>query len=170
VVSGSRTPEPIEHLEEIAPEAYVELLAAGRVLEKAERDIQDVEFTVERGTLWLLQSRAAKRSADAAVRAAVELVREGTITREEAVARVTTEQAQAVLRPRLRDDVRARGRLLARGEAASVGVGSGVAVESCEEAERRAALGERVVLVRPDAWYRCRNCTMGSRSKWRRSL
>jgi pyruvate, orthophosphate dikinase len=149
VVSGSRTPDSLDGLARILPEAHAELLAAGRVLEEAERDAQDVEFTVERGTLWLLQSRAAKRSADAAIRIAVELAREGKITREEAIRRVTAEQVRAVLRPRLHNDARSGALLLTRGEAASPGVGAGIAVEHCDEAEERAASGQQVVLMRP---------------------
>jgi pyruvate,orthophosphate dikinase len=149
VVSGTSTPEPLDRLAEVLPDAYAELLAAGRVLEEAERDVQDVEFTVERGTLWLLQTRSAKRSADAAIRIAVELAQEGKIAREEAIKRVTAEQLRAMVRPRLRDDARNGATLLARGEAASPGIGAGVAVEDCDDAERRAGNGESVVLVRP---------------------
>jgi pyruvate,orthophosphate dikinase len=149
VVSGTRTPEPLERLAELLPNVYAELLVAGRVLEEAERDVQDVEFTVERGTLWLLQTRSAKRSADAAIRIAVELAQEGKVAREEAIRRVTADELRALLRPRFRDGARTDATLLARGEAASPGIGEGVAVEDCDEAERRAGNGERVVLVRP---------------------
>jgi pyruvate,orthophosphate dikinase len=149
VVSGTRTPDPIERLAEALPDAYAELLAAGRMLEVAEKDVQDIEFTVERGTLWLLQSRSAKRSADAAIRIAVELANEGKIAREDAIRRVTSEHVRAVQRPRLRDETRSSALLLTRGDAASPGVGAGVAVEDCDETESRSAAGERVVLVRP---------------------
>jgi pyruvate, orthophosphate dikinase len=149
VVSGTRTPEPIERLAEALPDVYAELLAAGRILEEAEQDVQDIEFTVERGTLWLLQARSAKRSADAAIRIAVELANEGKIAREDAIRRVTSEQVRAVQRPRLRDEARRSALLLTRGEAASPGVGAGVAVEDCDETESRSAAGERIVLVRP---------------------
>src|SRR5206468_5189684 len=109
VVSGTRTPQPIERLAEALPDVYAELLAAGRILEEAEQDVQDIEFTVERGTLWLLQTRSAKRSADAAIRIAVELANEGKIAREDAIRRVTSEQVRAVQRPPLRDEARRSG-------------------------------------------------------------
>jgi pyruvate,orthophosphate dikinase len=149
VVSGARTPASLESLSALMPHAHEELLVAGRLLENVERDVQDVEFTIERDTLFLLQTRTAKRSADAAVRIAVDLAREGKIGKDEAVGRLTAAQVRAVLRPRLSQGARAATRVLARGEPASPGVGTGAVVEDCDEAERRAADGERVVLVRP---------------------
>jgi pyruvate,orthophosphate dikinase len=149
VVSGARTPASLDSLAALMPQAHAELLAAGRLLEKVERDVQDVEFTIERGTLFFLQTRTAKRSADAAVRIAVDLAREGTIEKDDAIGRVTVEQVRAVLRPRLAPQARGAARVLARGEPASPGVAVGAVVEDCDEAEQRAAAGERVVLVRP---------------------
>jgi pyruvate, orthophosphate dikinase len=149
VVSGERTPSTLAALAKTLPDAHEQLLAGGRALERAERDVQDIEFTIERGVLYFLQCRAAKRSAEAAVRLAVELAREGLITQQEAVSRVTAEQARAVLRPRLGAAVRRGAKILARGEAASPGVGSGAVVADSDEAERCAAQGQRVVLVRP---------------------
>ena len=149
VVSGERTPSTLAALAESLPAAHDELLAGGRLLEHAERDVQDVEYTIERGTLYFLQCRPAKRSAEAAVRLAVDLAKEGLISKQEAVSRVSAEQAGAVLRPRLAQAARRDARVLARGEAASPGVGSGTVVGDSDEAERRAADGERVVLVRP---------------------
>jgi pyruvate,orthophosphate dikinase len=149
VVSGARTPAPLDSLAALVPQAHEELLAAGRLLEDVEGDVQDVEFTIERGTLFFLQTRTAKRSADAAVRIAVDLAREGRIGKDEAIGRVTVAQVRAVLRPRLAPNARSAARVLARGEPASPGVGAGAVVEDCDEAEQRAAEGERVVLVRP---------------------
>jgi pyruvate,orthophosphate dikinase len=149
VVSGERTPSTLAALAKILPAAHDGLVASGRLLEQAERDVQDVEYTIERGVLYFLQCRAAERSAEAAVRLAVDLAKEGLISKEEAVSRVSAEQASAVLRPRLDAAARGGAKLLARGEAASPGVGAGAVVVDSDEAERRAAQAERVVLVRP---------------------
>ena len=149
VVSGERTPSTLAALAKILPAAHDELVAGGRLLEHAERDVQDVEYTIERGVLYFLQCRPAKRSADAAVRLAVDLANEGLISKQEAVSRVSAEQASAVLRPSLGDAERRGAKMLARGEGASPGVGSGTVVGDSDEAERRAAQAERVVLVRP---------------------
>jgi pyruvate, orthophosphate dikinase len=149
VVSGTTTPEPLDALRALLPDAHAALLAAARILERAERDAQDVEFTVDRGRLWFLQTRAAKRSPEAAVRIAVDLAGEGVISRDEALSRVTIEQVETLLRPRLSAEARAAATVLARGEPASQGIAQGLAVEDCDEAERRAEAGEDVVLARP---------------------
>ena len=148
VVAGTKSPAPLDRLRELLPEAHAELLAGARRLETEEREVQDVEFTVERGRLYFLQSRAAKRSAEAAVRIAVDLVDENLITRETALARVTPEQVETLLRPRLDEAARERAEIVASGLAASPGVASGIAVLDPDEAERRAAEGETVVLAR----------------------
>ena len=148
VVAGTKSPAPLERLRALLPDAHAELLAGARLLETEERDVQDVEFTVERGRLYFLQSRAAKRSAEAAVRIAVDLVGEDLITPKEALARVTPEQVETLLRPRLDDAARAGAEVVASGLAASPGVASGLAVLDPDEAERRAADGEAVVLAR----------------------
>ncbi len=149
VVSGARTPSPLSELAALLPDAHRALLDGARRLEEMERDVQDVEFTIERGTLYFLQSRAAKRSPEAAVRIAVELAEEGRIDRAEALRRVTTAQVETLLRPRLVESGRAAATELARGEPACPGVGAGVVVQDCDEAGRRAAEGEAVVLARP---------------------
>ncbi|MEU2120478.1 pyruvate, phosphate dikinase [Nocardia niwae] len=146
VVSGRATPRPLDELATLLPQVHGELVAAADLLERDGRDIQDIEFTVEAGALWLLQSRPAKRSARAAVRAAVAMAEEGLIGAEEALSRVTAEQVRAVLRPSTGEY---SGTPLARGEAACPGLASGVVVSDPHEAERRAEAGADVILVRP---------------------
>ena len=148
VVSGRFTPLPLDAMREHAPAALDGLLAASRKLERHQTDIQDIEFTVQRGELFLLQSRSAKRSAQAAVRAAVDMVDEGLIDIDTALRRVTAEQAAALLRPALDAAAVAAAEVLAHGESACPGAAVGVAVGDPDEAERRAAAGEAVILVR----------------------
>lgn len=147
VVSGRTTPRPLSDLAATQPEVHDRLLAAAALLERDGRDIQDIEFTVESGTLWMLQSRPAKRSARAAVRAAVAMADEGLITTTEALERVAAEQVRAVLQPST--TAHTTGEALARGESACPGLAFGVVVTDPEEAEARAAAGDAVVLVRP---------------------
>ena len=149
VVSGKHTPKPLAALGADTPEALESLLAAARKLEQAGRDVQDIEFTVERGRLYLLQSRAAKLAPHAAARVAVDLAREGLIDARAAVMRVTPEQVRILLSPRIRERALQASQVLASGEAASPGVGVGVVVSDSDEAERRAHAGEAVVLARP---------------------
>ncbi|MDT7708354.1 MAG: pyruvate, orthophosphate dikinase [Pseudonocardiales bacterium] len=147
VVSGERTPLPLAHLAEQLPGIHRELLAAARRLEIEDGDVQDVEFTVQCGTLYLLQTRAAKRSPAAAVRLAVDLVDEGLITESEAVGRVSAEQVRQLLRPRLDPEDRRGATTLATGEAASPGAGAGIALSDPDEVVERAARGEQVVFL-----------------------
>ncbi len=150
VVSGSHTPVPIERLRESLPAMHAELMKAADTLERENHDVQDIEFTVERGRLYLLQSRSAKRSPAAAVRCAVEMVSEGLIDEDEALRRVSSDQVRLLLRPRLAAHVDPeRETVLARGEAASPGAGFGIIVEDADEAERLAVAGQPVVLSRP---------------------
>ena len=146
VVSGERDPLPLTALDAGIRDQLVE---AGRTLEREGRDAQDVEFTVERGRLYLLQTRTAKRAPLAAVRIAVDLVDEGLIEPDEALRRVTPDQVRTLLRPRIADDVRSAAEVLARGEPACPGIAQGVAVVDPDEAEQRTGAGEQVVLVRP---------------------
>ena len=149
VVSGKFTPRPLEEMGRTVPEALDTLLAAARTLEHEHGDVQDIEFTVQQSKLWLLQSRAAKRAAPAALRIAVDLVQEQRIDAATAVSRVTDEQLAALMNPRLADAGNGGKAPLASGEAACPGVGIGVVVTDSDEAERRAALGDAVVLARP---------------------
>ncbi|WP_330254576.1 pyruvate, phosphate dikinase [Nocardia sp. NBC_00565] len=147
VVSGRTTPRPLDDLAATQPAVHRELLAAAELLERDGRDIQDIEFTVESGRLWLLQSRPAKRSARAAVRAAVAMVDEGLIDANEALRRVSVDQLRTVLRPASGDNTGLSP--LAHGESACPGLASGVVVTDPDVAETRSAAGEHVILVRP---------------------
>jgi pyruvate,orthophosphate dikinase len=148
VVSGRVTPEPLSTLAARAPELHQEILDAAATLETANREVQDVEFTVQHGRLYLLQSRSAKLSARAAIQTSLDLVQEGLIDEDAALRRITPDQARSVLAPRLRDDATHLA-ALSHGEGACPGVGIGAVVHDPDEAERRAADGEDVVLVRP---------------------
>jgi pyruvate,orthophosphate dikinase len=148
VVSGTRTPLGIDEMANLLPGAYTELLATERRLETHFRDMQDIEFTVERGRLYLLQTRTGKRSAAAAVRVATDMVDEGLITCDRAVQRVAPEQLAHLLHPVIEADVRATP--LCTGLPASPGAASGVAVFDPDVAEQRAAHGEHVILVRDE--------------------
>jgi pyruvate,orthophosphate dikinase len=145
VVSGKFTPLPLEIMKEREPEAHAALLEASALLERENSDVQDIEFTVQTGQLYLLQSRSAKRAPQAAIRFAVDMVEEGRIDTAIALSRVSAEQAVAVLLPRLTGG---EAELIAQGEGACPGAASGVLVGDSDEAERRAAAGEDVILVR----------------------
>src|SRR5271163_879491 len=149
VVSGKFTPEPLSTLAKELPEAHAGLLAAAQTLERAGRDVQDIEFTIERGQLFFLQSRAAKLAPHAAVRIAVDLVRDGLIDEDAALSRITPEQVRILLAPHISEQALHSAHALASGEGASPGVGIGVLVSDPDEAERRAHLGESVILARP---------------------
>ena len=154
VVAGIRTPQPLraasrapdDSLEATMPEAFRELARIASTLEKHFRDMQDLEFTIQAGKLYMLQCRTAKRAARAAVRAAVDMAKEGLIGKEEAVLRVDPSGLDQLLHPTL--DPTAPKRLLARGLAASPGAASGHIVFNADEAERRAGQGKPVILVR----------------------
>jgi pyruvate,orthophosphate dikinase len=145
VVAGIRDPLPISRMGEVMPGAYAELLRAQEALEQHFRDAQDLEFTVERGTLYLLQTRTAKRTGRAAVRIAVEMVDEGLISIDEAVRRVQPDQLDQLLHPTL--DPNAEVRVLTTGLPASPGAASGKVVFNPDEAAERGA-HEPVILVR----------------------
>jgi pyruvate, orthophosphate dikinase len=148
VVSGTRAPEPLDALAALLPRVHAQLIDHARRLEQRNRDVQDIEFTVESGRLWLLQTRSAKRSPRGAIAIAAALGREGLISPAEAVSRVTADQVRAVLVPGLDPDERAAAPLLAHGTPACPGFGTGVVVTDPDEAEARAADGEAVVLAR----------------------
>jgi pyruvate,orthophosphate dikinase len=146
VVAGIRTPEPLDTMRESMPDAFDELLETMSRLERHYRDMQDIEFTVEEGRLYLLQTRSAKRTAAAALKAAVSMVDEELISKEEAVGRIDTGQLDQLLHPMLDPD--AEYVVAAKGLNASPGAASGAVVFDAETAERRGAAGERVILVR----------------------
>jgi pyruvate,orthophosphate dikinase len=148
VVAGIRTPEPIERMKRRLPDAYAELVETMRRLEDHYREMQDIEFTVEEGRLYLLQTRSGKRTAAAALRIAVDMVDEGAISREEAVARIDPGQLNQLLHPML--DPRAEYEVAARGLNASPGAAVGRVVLDADAAEERGKSGEDVILVRTE--------------------
>jgi len=148
VVAGIRTPQSIEEMAQKFPKAYEQLVATYQRLEKHYRDMQDLEFTVERGTLYLLQTRNGKRTGAAAVKIAVDMVKEGLITKEEALLRVSPDALDQLLHPMI--DPAAPITLLAKGLPASPGAASGQAVFTADEAFEWAAQGKAVILVREE--------------------
>ncbi|MCX7832173.1 MAG: pyruvate, phosphate dikinase [Actinobacteria bacterium] len=146
VVAGIRTPQPIQKMKEEIPEAFEQLLKLMDTLEKHYRDMQDIEFTVEKGKLYMLQTRSGKRTAKAAVRIAVEMVHEGLINKEEAVMRVKPEQLDQLLHPQI--DPNAKVEVLTKGLPASPGAATGKVVFDADLAEELGKKGEKVILVR----------------------
>ena len=152
VVAGIRTPQPMASkgdgtsLEEKWPHLYQELVDVRNNLEKHYKDMQDMEFTIEHGKLWMLQCRNGKRTAAAAVRMAVEMVEEGLLNKEEAIMRVGAEQLDQLLHPMW--DPKAPKNVIATGLPASPGAAVGRAVFCAEDAENWAAKGEKVILIR----------------------
>jgi len=146
VVAGIRTPEPIEAMRDRLPDAFEQLLGTMQQLEKNYRDMQDIEFTVEDGKLYLLQTRSAKRTAAAALKAAVAMTEESLISREEAVARIDPGQLDQLLHPRI--DPSAELEVAAQGLNASPGAACGGIVLDADLAEERGLAGESVILVR----------------------
>lgn len=156
VVAGIRTPQPINivakknsdevALEEAMPEAYAELVAIYKKLEKHYRDMQDIEFTIEKGTLYMLQTRNGKRTAASAVKIAVDMVKEGLISETEAVLRVAPGQLDQLLHPMI--DPKAEKKVIAKGLPASPGAAVGRAVFTSEDAYAWTEKGEKVILVR----------------------
>jgi pyruvate,orthophosphate dikinase len=148
IVSGSHTPGPLEVMRENVSDAMQELLRSADSLERFHRDVQDIEFTVERGRLYFLQTRSAKRAPYAAVCIAEAMVKEGHIDPDEALRRVSPDQIRLLLMPRLAEGAAAHAPILARGEGASPGIASGVVVLEADTAETRAKSGDHVVLAR----------------------
>jgi len=146
VVSGTRTPLPIATLKERLPHSYQELERLARTLERHFRDVQDMEFTIERGTLYMLQTRRGQRSGQAAVQVACDMVDEGLITEEEAVARIPPHDLTQLLHPTI--DPRSTLDLLTTGLPASPGAACGTAVFDADRAESLGRAGQSVILVR----------------------
>jgi pyruvate, orthophosphate dikinase len=146
VVAGIRTPQPIAEMKTSLPEAYEQLVDTMRRLEDHYREMQDIEFTVEEGRLYLLQTRSGKRTAHSALRIVVEMVDEGLITREEAVARIDPGQLDQLLHPMI--DPKADYEVVAKGLNASPGAATGKIVLDADLAEERGRAGEDVILVR----------------------
>ena len=148
VVAGVRTPMPIVQMKDKFPEAYAEFEAVCEKLEKHYRDMQDMEFTVENGKLYMLQCRSGKRTAQAALKIACDLVDEGMRTEEEAVAMIEPRNLDTLLHPQFDTDALKKAIPIGRGLGASPGAACGKAVFTAEDAEAWAARGEKVVLVR----------------------
>jgi pyruvate,orthophosphate dikinase len=146
VVAGTRTPNPISQLKKELPKVYEEFNAITQLLEKHYHDMQDCEFTIERGKLWMLQTRTGKRTGAAAVRIAVDMAQEKLIDRKTAVLRVTPEHLDQLLHPTV--DPKTKAQVLATGLPASPGAAQGEVVFSPDEAEEMAKEGHQVVLVR----------------------
>jgi pyruvate, orthophosphate dikinase len=154
VVSGIRTPSKIDRLQQDLPHVYEQFQEIASRLEQHYHDMQDLEFTVEKGRLYMLQTRSGKRTAQAAVKIAVDMVAEGLIGEQEAVKRVDTASVSILLLPRFDEEDKKKaaseGRLLAKGLNASPGAASGKAIFTADEAERQGKAGTPVVLVRPE--------------------
>ena len=147
VVAGIRTPQPISQLREVNPEAYAQFEEIAKGLEKHYKDMQDMEFTIERGKLYMLQTRNGKRTAQAALKIAVDMVDEGLCTREEAILRIEPKQLDALLHPRFDETALKAAEPAAKGLAASPGAGCGGICFTAEDAREQAQHGP-VVLVR----------------------
>jgi len=150
VVAGIRTPQPIAELKKTIPGAYKDFVAICDKLEKHYHDMQDMEFTIEHGKLFMLQTRNAKRTAAAALKIAVDMEHEGLVTRDQALLMVEPKQLDDLLHPMFdaKDLKAAEDRIIAKGLAASPGAGCGEVVFSAEEAKEKAEAGKKVVLVR----------------------
>ncbi len=147
VVAGIRTPHQITEMERELPQVYKQFSEIAQRLEQHYRDVQDMEFTIERGKLFMLQTRSGKRGADAAVKIAVDMVHEGVITKEEALMRVEASQVDQLLHTRLDPDVHYD--VIARGTNAAPGAATGQAVVDSDTAEEWGKAGKPVILVRP---------------------
>ena len=148
VVAGIRTPQPISKLEEDLPECYKEFMDIAHRLENHYRDMQDMEFTIEQGKLYFLQTRNGKRTAQAALKIAVDLVEEGLLSKEEAILKVEPKQLDSLLHPTFDIDELKKSAVIAKGLPASPGAGCGKVYFTAEDAKFAADRGEKVVLVR----------------------
>ena len=150
VVAGIRTPQPIDTLKEVMPEIYKQFIDTVKTLEHHYKDMQDVEFTIENGRLFFLQTRNGKRTAASAINVAVDLVEEGLITKEEAIMRIEPKQLDQLLHPKFEDKALKEATVLTKGLPASPGAGSGKIYFSAEDATKASQNGEKVILVRQE--------------------
>jgi len=148
VVAGIRTPQPISTLKEVMPEVYEQFLEIAEKLEKHYKDMQDMEFTIENGKLYMLQTRNGKRSAEAAIKIAVDLVNEKMITIDEALLKVDPKQLDTLLHPQFDEDALKKAKVAGTGIPASPGAACGKVYFTAESAKEKAADGEKVILVR----------------------
>ena len=150
VVAGIRTPKKIAQLKDEMPEVYEQFVDISNQLEKHYRDVQDMEFTVERGKLWMLQTRTGKRTAQAAVKIAVDMANEGVISKEEALQRLDPMTINQLLLPRFDEKAKKVAGVLAKGLNASPGAATGIAAFDADTAEEWGKAGKAVILVRPE--------------------
>ena len=150
VVAGIRTPLSIDKLKDIMPEIYEEFINTAHKLEQHYKDMQDIEFTIEQGKLYMLQTRSGKRTAEAALRAAVEMVEEGLITKEDAVMRVEPKSLDQLLHPKFDPEELKKSTPLAKGLPASPGAASGKIYFTADDAVAAALRGEPAILVRKE--------------------
>ena len=150
VVAGIRTPQKIATLENIMPDIYKQFVETADKLEKHYRDMQDIEFTIERGKLFLLQTRNGKRTAKSAINVAVDLVQEGLITKEEAIMRIEPNQLDQLLHPKFEDKSLKEAEVLAKGLPASPGAASGKIYFSAEDVVEASKDGTETILVRQE--------------------
>jgi pyruvate,orthophosphate dikinase len=148
VVAGIRTPKPISELRRDMPEVYKQLEGLRHTLEMHYREVQDFEFTIEKGKLWCLQTRNGKMNASAFIKTSIDMVNEGLISEQQAILRIQPEMLAQLLHPRL--DPKAKVRVLAQGLPASPGAASGKIVFNADRAESKGKLGEKVILVREE--------------------
>lgn len=152
VVAGTRTPHPISELKKEDPKIYKQLDDFRKILEKHYKDMMDIEFTIQQGKLWMLQCRVGKRTGFAAIKMAVDMVKEKLISREDAIGRIEPNQLNQLLRPIFdqteKNKAISGGRLLAKGLNAGPGAASGKVALSAEDAEQMASKGDKVILVR----------------------
>ncbi|MBN2335050.1 pyruvate, phosphate dikinase [Candidatus Bathyarchaeota archaeon] len=150
VVAGIRTPIPIAEMKEQQPKLYKELEGIADTVERHYTDMQDMEFTVEKGKLWILQTRTGKRTARSAIKIAVDMAKEGLITKKTAVQRITSNNVDQLLHPQFDPAAKATGTQLAKGLNASPGAAVGIAIFNADRAEEHGKAGEDVILVRPE--------------------
>ena len=150
VVAGIRTPLPLSELKKLLPSVYDQLIEIMSRLEKHYKDMQDIEFTIEEGKLYMLQTRNGKRTSKAAIKIAVDMAHEGLITKQEAVLRVRTDDVERTLHPAFDGASKAQATVIAKGLPASPGAATGRVVFDSREAEEVAKNGDPVVLVRPE--------------------
>ena len=150
VVAGIRTPEPIDKLEEVMPEIYNQFVEIAEKLEKHYKDMQDMEFTIEKGKLYMLQTRNGKRTATAALKIAVDLVNEGLITKEEALLQIDPKQLDVLLHPAFEPNALKAAKPIAKGLPASPGAATGHIYFTAEAAAEAAKNGDKIILVRQE--------------------
>ena len=148
VVAGIRTPQSIETLEKVMPEVYKEFVATANILEKHYRDMQDMEFTIEKGKLFMLQTRNGKRTAQAAIKVAVDLYEDGMLTKEEALLKVEPKQLDGLLHPMFDTKALKEAKVIATGLAASPGAGTGEIYFTAEDVSEAKKDGKKCILVR----------------------